>query len=73
MSLDDYDNLLKSQDFTSKICKKPVEETTRQRLVVDHCHKTHRIRGLLCDRCNLLIGHIEYHNLLVDILEYLNE
>jgi len=27
--------------------------------------------GSGCDRCNLLIGHIEYHNLLQDMLEYL--
>ena len=52
-----------SQQGKCKICE---EEPTR--LVIDHCHSTGKVRGLLCDRCNAFIGHLERCGL--DISKY---
>ena len=43
---DDY--LFEAQNGRCAICN----GTRRQRLSVDHCHKTGRVRGLLCRMCN---------------------
>lgn len=50
------------------ICKLPSERS----LDIDHNHKTNEVRGLLCSRCNTVIGLIkEDENLLIEIIEYL--
>lgn len=41
------------QEGKCAICKKEQEEKS---LAADHCHRTGKKRGLLCDSCNLLLG-----------------
>lgn len=50
----DYDALLAAQDEKCAVCKS--ECKTGNRLAVDHDHVTGRIRGLLCLRCNTMLG-----------------
>lgn len=50
ISLENYDWLLKEQEEKCKICGNKTE------LVVDHCHKSSRVRGLLCNQCNTGLG-----------------
>src|SRR6266850_4207245 len=43
-------------------------------LCVDHCHKTGRVRGLLCDRCNNILGRAKDSvDVLQDLIEYLEK
>lgn len=50
-----YLKMMEDQKGVCAICK-GLNLTTRKRLVVDHCHKTGKVRGLLCDPCNKGIG-----------------
>ena len=48
-----YDYLFEQQGWRCCICN---TQAMRQRLSIDHCHKTGKIRGLLCDMCNKGLG-----------------
>lgn len=54
ISADDYEKMFMQQEGRCASCN-----TQSQRLVVDHCHTTGLVRGLLCVTCNLLAGHLE--------------
>ena len=49
-------DMLASQDANCAICETTFEDV---RWVVDHCHKTGEVRGLLCSRCNTWLGTYE--------------
>ena len=54
ISLDQYGAMLASQGGVCAICGRP---PNGKALCVDHDHETEEIRGLLCDNCNLVLGH----------------
>lgn len=62
LTLEEYDEKLKAQNYVCAICFKPNVQTTHrqtERLSVDHCHKTGMIRDLLCRKCNMEVGVFE--------------
>lgn len=51
ITLEEYDEMFKDQGKGCKICLNEVK------LYIDHCHVTSKVRGLLCQNCNLVLGH----------------
>lgn len=50
-----YAALVASQNGCCAICGQPLP-LKRQHQHVDHCHQTGRVRGVLCQHCNVLLG-----------------
>jgi hypothetical protein len=56
----DYQKLFIAQGECCAICLEtdPSKSDYRNnRFTVDHCHKTHRVRGVICSKCNSFLGH----------------
>lgn len=54
LSVEDYLSMLDEQNGVCAICEHTC--ASGNRLCVDHCHSTGRVRGLLCAHCNHAIG-----------------
>jgi hypothetical protein len=62
ITVDQYFGMLEVQNGRCAICSRTPEEVPDKgawRLAVDHCHKTGKIRGLLCRPCNTAIGQLQ--------------
>jgi hypothetical protein len=54
----EYDRILASQNGVCACCYTSNPGGTSKIFNVDHCHKTGKIRGLLCYSCNIGLGHL---------------
>jgi len=64
ISIKDYEEMLKKQNSSCAICSLTIEQHQkikgeRVHFAVDHCHKTNKVRGLLCYRCNIGLGYFQ--------------
>lgn len=68
LTIQDFDKLILNQKGMCAICHEPLVVVN-----VDHCHKTGKVRGLLCSLCNLGVGKLRDDiNILKSAIEYLN-
>lgn len=71
LTLEAYQEMIVLQDNCCAICSKQFSEKVRS--VVDHCHNSLKVRGLLCYACNTGLGHIEREGFVELALKYLEE
>ena len=61
ITLDDYNKMFEEQKGKCAICNRHQNELIRK-LSVDHCHRTNKVRGLLCKNCNVALGYYEKYD-----------
>lgn len=59
MSLNEFQLRLEHQNNSCKICQRllVLQALTGDSVVVDHCHTSGEVRGLLCNECNRGLGY----------------
>ena len=69
---EEYQALVKAANRTCQTCGTPEGDDKPSKLVVDHCHATGRVRGLICDRCNRALGLVgDNTQTLLNLITYL--
>ena len=56
IGLKDYNDLFMKQDGCCALCGTHALTQRFENFAVDHCHKTGKVRGLLCIGCNTALG-----------------
>lgn len=71
IDLEEYERMFKAQSGKCLICNK---RERKKMLSVDHDHKTAKVRGLLCHKCNTAIGLLHDDvGMLLSAVKYLRE
>jgi hypothetical protein len=72
ITADDYEAMLFAQNGQCRLCG---SDGGGQRLSVDHCHSSGKVRNLLCSKCNFDVGKVEAwldKNKLSNMIEYIS-
>ncbi len=73
LTYDQWEEMRQAEDFRCMICGISEDEIGKK-LDVDHCHDSGRVRGVLCNPCNVILGLARDRiNLLESAAKYLKE
>lgn len=79
LTIDQFTDMLNKQNNCCAICRKPetainYRDGKVRNLSVDHCHKTGKVRKLLCSNCNRVLGFVKENiSTLESFILYLKE
>lgn len=59
ITVEEYFLMLERQGGGCAICG--IRHNHKRRFCIDHCHKTNKVRGLLCNGCNIGLGFYELY------------
>jgi len=71
---DEAQAIFEQHDGKCDICRRTPKEanSSKKYLSIDHCHSTNKIRGMLCNNCNLALGMLQDSpELLAKAIEYI--
>lgn len=73
LSREDFDSLMESQDNKCASCRDQLNKEPYP-YVIDHCHNTNKVRGILCSQCNLALGLLyDSEERIQNLLDYLRK
>lgn len=58
----EFDAMLQKQHNACAICLQSFENLKRNKFVIDHCHATEVIRGIVCANCNIMLRALDIEN-----------
>jgi hypothetical protein len=75
LSHPEFEKMWRTQNGLCVLCDDPLQLGGSSGVNVDHCHVTGKVRGLLCHKCNMLLGLLEkttgWFNMLQRIANYI--
>ncbi|HDZ13381.1 MAG TPA: hypothetical protein ENH60_00600 [Pricia sp.] len=73
IGIEQYNKMIKKQNYCCAICGIFEKRATHKRLCVDHEHITGHVRGLLCHKCNTALSVVEDTTFVANARNYLME
>jgi uncharacterized membrane protein len=71
---EDVNKMVLEQENKCAICSVYFHPKEKNRkMSIDHCHIKNKVRGLLCNKCNISLGHLEKEGFLINALKYLKK
>jgi len=73
LTYEEWENIRSNENYQCMICGVSEEEMDKK-LDIDHCHSSGKVRGVLCNPCNRMLGNAQDNiNILKAAIEYLEK